>query len=453
MNAFMRKGITIVLVWLLSTCSAGCPLSGSGVRTDPRDVRSARALTRSGKASEAFAAFEKMIEGDPTDLAAHRGLVEAAYYAGRLEEVQARYRKAADDDDRKGLGYYGLALVSVARGPGHMQAALSRFADAAKAMPAESDVPYRIGLVYQMDGKNALALASFERALQMDPDRAAIRIAMGRSLAASGRGKQAIEVMRPVAGKPLTVEEAANASAVSARVFYPQRDLPIEVSAQINKATDLLEKDAAHPALTIVNDLAARFPDVAFIHTLKGLANSRMGNNGEAVVAFERSLDLRPDSPLALVGLGDVFFRIDKYAKARRYYEQVIGLDPFYLEPYQRMGEMALKLGDYDRAVQAYEMLVLMQPGEPMARHMYARVLFQSGRLSEAVGVYETILKHDEEDLQALLRLARLYLVLAERDPPSRERHREKARDCLERAEDLAPENEVVAEMLAGLED
>ena len=453
MHRVYRTEIILLLLGLTGLFSAGCPHKDAGqLAAEAKDVRSARALTKAGHAKAAYEAFERLVRKDPADLAAHRGFIEAAYYAGRLDELEALYDKKSRSSEA-GLGNYGLALVAAARGPGHMKTALDRFTRAAEAMPEEADVPYRVGKVYLLDGRPGEAKLAFEAALALDPERVDVRIALGACLQQAGDGKGAIEIMRSVAGKPLSQADATRAMEVSARVYDPHQDLPIELSAEINRAADLLSRDAAQPALTIVNDLAIRFPAVAFVHTLKGLANARLGNSGEGIVAFERSLHLHPDNPLALVGLGDVYLGVEQWSKARTYYDRAIVLDPFYLDPHQRLGEMAMKLGDLDRAVRSYQMVVSLKPNSSEDRHVLAQVLFRAGRYAESVGAYEELLRFSEDDVKALMSLARVHMVLGEKEPSARKRHRDRATELLEDALELSPENKMIAEMLSSLED
>ncbi len=418
-----------------------------------RQVRAARKLTKSGHFSEAFEAFENLIERRPRDLSAHRGLVEASYFNGRLHEEQEYYSSMSKSGSMRGIGFYGLALVAVAQGPGHMKAALEYFKKAAQMMPHEADVPYRIGLVLMMNGENKKALGFLTKALSMDPDFISVRIALGKCLSELGETKRAIETMRPIVGRELTPEQAKKALAVAEMIFNPQRDLPVELSAEINKVLDLMSNDAIQPALTQIDSLAKRFPDVAMVFSLRGLLHSRMENDAESIVAFEHALSLKPNDPFSLVGLGDVYMSLQKWEKARRYYEQALGVNPLDLDAYERLGSMALKLGDMDRAAHAYEMLMLLQPDSIDAKHQYAEVLFRAGRLDEAIGLYKSILSMDKDNLIALIRLAKTHLTIGKIKPETMSVHKKEAKKLLEKAKDLAPENEAVKEMLSSLND
>lgn len=458
--------VSIVIFVAFPLFSGGCHTGASSVFGDDyasgaesqdsrfaRQVHAARKLTKSGRSSEAFEAFEKLVKRRPRALSAHRGLVEASYFCGSLQELMQRYSSMSESGSTRGIGYYGLALVAIAQGPGHMKAALDFFSKAAKLMPDEPDVPYRMGLVLMMNGENKKALTFLQKALAMDADFVPVRIAIGKCLSELGDPKRAIEVMRPIIGHELTSEQAKKAMAVSEMIFNPQRDLPVELSTQINKVLDLMQNDAVQPAMTQIDDLIKRFPDVAIVFSLRGLVNSRMENNAEAIVAFEHALDLKPNDPFSLVGLGDVYMRLQKWDKARPYFEQVLGINPFSLDAYERLGSMALKLGDMDRAAHSYEMLMLLQPDSIDARHQYAEVLLRAGRLEEAVGLYKSILRMDKDNLIALIRLAKTHLTIGKIRPETMAVHKKAARKLLKKAHELAPENEAVKDMLNSLED
>ncbi len=448
-----RRILTVSLAGCLLAGLAACPREGATLRGEPDDMEAVRKLTLAGEPEKALEYFEEAVEREPDNLDAHRGLVEAAYYAGDLAAIADRYQERVEADSEDGVAHYGLALVAVARGPGHMAAALAHFEQAAAALPRSADVPYRIGLVHLLDGQPARARPALERAVELAPERPGPRIALGRCLAELGRGQPAMEVMRAVVGQELTAREAQKAQAVVALVFDPKRDLPTELATEIHRATDLLERDAVQPALTQIDDLAVRFPEQSFVHTLRGLANSRMGNNGEAVVSFERAIELKPCNPIAMIGLGDVYLRLEKWDRARAQFERALGCNPFDLMAYRRLGDMALELGDVERALRSFEALVLLQPDDPGTLHRYADVLVQADRLEQALGVYQTILEREEDDMAALMRKARVHIALVKRQPASAERHRSQARDLLEQAEDLDPENKAVQQLLASLED
>jgi tetratricopeptide (TPR) repeat protein len=437
---------------ILSLLLAGC--NHAVVPDRPVDpLVEARNLTKAGRAAEAYDRFKDILDREPDNLTAHRGLVEAAYYAGKLSEATGRYRKLSKKKGSEGLGHYGLGLCEVAQGPGHMQAALKKFKNAAGLMPKESDVPYRIGLVYLMNGEHEKARDSLARAMELDPDRADVRVALAGALVRLGKEQEAIEVMRKILRLSPTSEVARKARTLTSQVYDPLKEASPEVAQDLAKVVDLLHQDAVQQALLSVEKVLKNNPQNPFAYSLKGLAHSRLENNGEAIVAFERALELKPKSPVALVGLGDVYARLEKWPQAREYYEKAVGLDPFDLEAHKRMGEMALARGDHDWAARCYTTLVLLDSENLAHRHQLGRVLVKADRLQEAVAAYEGILQISPDDLESLVRLGSLHVALGEREPLTRTEQRRRARQYLEKAHELNPDNHAVTEMLSQLEN
>ncbi len=413
----------------------------------------ARNLTKAGLALEAYRRFEEILEKDPGNLTAHRGLVEAAYFAGKLEAVGDRYRKLSEEKGSEGLGHYGLGLCAVVRGPGHMQAALLGLENAAVRMPKEADVPYRIGLVLLMNGENQKAKESFDRAMQLNPNRADVRVALASVLVRLGREQEAIEIMRKILLLSPSPDVAKKARILTSQVYDPLKETVPELAQDLKKAVDLLHEDAVQQALALVEKVLGKNPQLPFAHSIKGLAHSRLENLGEAIVSFERALDLRPQSPVALVGLGDVYARLEKWQRAREYYEKAIGLDPFDLEAHKRMGEMALARRDHDWAASRYGTLVLLDPENLAHRHQLGLILVKAGRFEEALAAYEGILQLNDDDMESLVRLGSLHMLMGAREPVTRKEHRRRARAYLEKAQKLNPDNQAVFEMLQRLED
>lgn len=448
----MRRALIIaVCLPLLVLSLSGCrhaPL----VEDRPGDeVRTARALSRQGKAEEALRKFEGLLKTQPDNLAVHRGYVEAAYYAGRLNEARQRY--SALIESRPGLAHYGLALVDMAAGPGHMQEALTHLAAARERMPQEADIPFRTGLVYALNGELSLARSEFEAAVRLEPERAGIRVALGNVLSQQGDDAGAIEMLRSVMAEQPTPEEAQKAAAITARIYDPFRPLSPELSQEAQRVFDLLEQEAVGEALAAAEQFCVRHPDLALAWTLQGIARSRLESNAEAIVALERALELSPRMPLALVSLGDVYRRTERWQKARELYERALSLDPFDRAALERLADLADLRQDDERAEQALAKLILLSADDVELRQRRALVLVRADRVPEALDAYQDILRIQPDHVEAMVRLASLEIVMAQREPATRKSRRERASRLLAQAQKLAPENRAIADLIQKLEE
>jgi tetratricopeptide (TPR) repeat protein len=289
--------------------------------------------------------------------------------------------------------------------------------------------------------------------MQLNPDRADVRVALAGALVRLGKEQEAIETMRKILLLSPSPDVAQKARTLTSQVYDPLKEVAPELAQDLKRAVDLLQEDAVQQALLLVEKILKKNPQLPFAHSIKGLAHSRLESNGEAIVSFERALEMKPESPVALVGLGDVYARLEKWQLARECYEKAIGLDPFDLEAHQRMGEMALIRLDHDWAARCYGTLVLLDPEKLTHRRQLGLILVKAGRFEEALAAYEGILHLNDDDIESLVRLGSLHMVMGAREPLTRKEHRRRARAYLKKAQKLSPDNQAVLEMLQRLED
>jgi tetratricopeptide (TPR) repeat protein len=449
----MDYGTRSILWWvLLALVAAGCR-HGPEPRPERDPVEAARRLTREGKAEEALRRMDRRLEERPGDLAAHRARVEAAQAAGRLQELAKRYEAWLAVPSQAGLGHYGLGFVGLARGPGGMQAALEHLERAEAELGNESEIPYRIGRVLAMDGRHPAALEAYQRALTRGEPEAAVHIHLAASLVRLGRQPEAVEALRAAAALPLKPADAHTGRAVADEIYDPARGLPSEVAAEVHRAEDLLTQDLANQSLAALDALLARFPDTAYLHALRGLSHSRLQNHAEAIVAFERALELQPSNPTAELGLGDVYLRLERFPEARAAFERAVALDPFDAEAIERLASLAISLGDAGRAIPALERLCMLRPEDRASRHRLAQWYVRDQRLDAALERYQELTEGPDDDLAARLALARIYLDRAKLDAGRRAQHRKRALEELKRAEELSPDDQRLRDLRRQVED
>jgi predicted AlkP superfamily phosphohydrolase/phosphomutase/tetratricopeptide (TPR) repeat protein len=112
----------------------------------------------------------------------------------------------------------------------------------------------------------------------------------------------------------------------------------------------LLSAEAAQPLL----------PD---LHLALGRTYLRMGHTAEAGRAFERALEIDGESPQAFHGLAVVALRRRENERAADYALRAVGLQHFLPVGHYHLGVALVKLGDYERAILAFETAVSMTPG------------------------------------------------------------------------------------------
>jgi len=159
--------------------------------------------------------------------------------------------------------------------------------------------------------------------------------------------------------------------------------------------------------------------DFAFAEGLYGQENYQLA--AEKYLQFIKDHPDHANKSLALFRIGECHFRLDKFAEAVPYFQQVTGEfpDSEEAEPsFLWLGDAHYHAGSYQQAAAAYEMLLRKFPGSKQAaRAAYWRgeSYYHLGQYEQAIASYQDALKRrlgDQEAPYALYSIALAHLQL-----------------------------------------
>jgi tetratricopeptide (TPR) repeat protein len=185
---------------------------------------------------------------------------------------------------------------------------------AAERAPADAEIPYDLGRIYDQQGRQTQAADSLRRATALDP----------RSYKAWDN---------------LGLVSEALGDAAQAQQYYL-------------KAIALVYKD--HPRYDVVY---ANFAEL-FI---------RLGNYQRAFDLAAEAAERNPDEPRNLFLAGKALVRLGRSDLSLRWFEQAIALNPDYPEPHYQLAQAYRKLGradDADRALKSFQAAAARAPKE-----------------------------------------------------------------------------------------
>ncbi|MHC4984346.1 MAG: tetratricopeptide repeat protein [Planctomycetota bacterium] len=109
-----------------------------------------------------------------------------------------------------------------------------------------------------------------------------------------------------------------------------------------------------------------------------------------AMTLWEGVLKHRPDNHAAFNALGHEWDKLGKphEAKALELFQRAVSLRPDYPVARIALGELYIRKGEWDKAIQHLEIAVLLDPGEPKAHFHFAVALAQKDQLERAVSHY-----------------------------------------------------------------
>ena len=337
---------------------------------------------REGNIDGAIAEFQRILAEDEDDAAALAGLARAYWidsFSGskdkvRLEQALAVAERAVASNDL-------LVLARASR-----------------------------GLVYQELGRLDEARADFERALALQPADPASLYGLGRVQEASGEVEAA---------------EASYRQAIAARPegweYYARLGTLLHAQARYEEAEEVLKAGVA------------AVPDNARNHRNLGVVHYMQGELDQAASAFQKALQIEPDSWL-YSNLGTIQFAQGLYPLAVSAFERAIetgGANSYPVwgnlaDAYRWTPDNQEKAREaYQRALQLLEERLAATPEDPTLGSRKALYLAKRGDLREAVAEIERLERLETLDGGAWYRLG-VANEIAGRRPA--------ALDCLERA-------------------
>ncbi len=103
---------------------------------------------------------------------------------------------------------------------------------------------------------------------------------------------------------------------------------------------------------------------------------------------FLHNIQIRPDSFLATISLGEYFGRVEKdYAKAREYYSKAVKLRKNEIESQNELGNILMELDEYSEALQHFRIAHAENPSNWQTLNNMANAYYKLGNFQESLAV------------------------------------------------------------------
>ncbi len=345
----LRRGEITEAISLLKDAVKAAP-------TDPEPclALSSIYLRHLQKPDLAFKYAKRALELAPNRLASYAALIEVYQARGDSAMVSELIDQASRSKNAKAEYWISLAELAGQKllrpGGGEMTAKEREqleglLAKAAKAGARDAVVQARIGDLYALGGKIALALPCYRRAVELDSSLAGVREKLAGSYMEIGQSAEAIAVIEDIiAENPLNVAAydqltelqlrrenipAALASAEQSLILVPGDPIRYDRVIRMN-----LELSRSAAALVHAREASKRFPKTPAFSFFEALALSEEKRHTEAIRAFERTVVEAGNSHPDLLD-GDFYFSYGAAAeqggqteKALELFRKSIVLDP-----------------------------------------------------------------------------------------------------------------------------
>jgi tetratricopeptide (TPR) repeat protein len=221
----------------------------------------------------------------------------------------------------------------------------------------------RAGLANEHTGDHAGAERAYRRGLELDPQDAELRNALGWTLFQEGKTAEAVaEYERALAAKPDSAKSHNNLGLALVELGR------LEEAAGHFKASLALE-----PKAEIYSDL--------------GFTMARLGHSDEALADYRKALELDPECASAHANIAVTFVQAGQLDEAESHYRKALAVRPT-AETFNGLGYVLARQDRTEDAIAEFRKAIDANPKFAPAYNNLAEALVKQGKLDEAEQAY-----------------------------------------------------------------
>ena len=258
----------------------------------------------------------------------------------------------------------------------YVPAILQQLAQMAKQDPTYPVVAeyFNCGKALSDLGRNEEAIASYDKALAINPDLHEAWYSRGYALYALRRKEEAI------------------ASYEKALAIKPDDD-----AAWNNRGNVLSDLGRKEEAIASYYKVVQMKPDDDAVWYNRGVVLSDLGRKEEAIVSYDKALKIKPDDHEAWYNLGNVLDDLGRKEEAIASYDKALAIKPDKHEAWNNRGLALSALERKEEAIASYDKALEIKPDKHEAWNNRGNALSALGRKKEALTKFcEAIASYDQ---------------------------------------------------------
>lgn len=370
----------------------------------------ARVLQQVGENDLALTHFQRALELRPNHTGTRVAIGELLRREGRIDQairaLEPAGRQGSNEERARALGALGKAYFAA----GRRQSALEALEASVERAPAAAQSWTRAAEALLLSDEPQDYDAAIEHAIRgtrLAPNSASAFRVLGRAYSRSDMPTDSIRAYEEVVAREtedgysrrLLIRAALDGEEYAIARRHAQVLLRLEPDrAESHFLAGLVESRAGSYAKARGHYLEAirksKSPYAEAWYNLGRLARRR-GSADEAVAAYQKALEGRPNYVAAWNNLGLVYLDESRHAEAESSFRKAIEIDGAYVGAWTNLGDGYSKQQRYSDAIDAYERALALDPKRVANRLRLAVALRRAGRSSEAIRAYETLVSDE----------------------------------------------------------
>ena len=256
--------------------------------------------------------------------------------AGNIAAATMNYRNSLKQNPKNAGAADGLSEALTATGIAtaeiNNEAALPLFDEAVKLNPKNEIAFTKLGEIYDAQGRNALAITNYEKALVIDPELSSLYLPVALAYVEAGNAVKADAY--------LTKAEGAGADGSDARFA---------------RAVLLYKQDKNTEALTALDKILAADPQNGAASYQRAVIFAKLGQNDKAIDSYKKTTQIDPAFSQAWFDLGVIYYNKGDYSKALESYQEAVKADSGNARAHANLASTYRQLERYPEANAEYK--------------------------------------------------------------------------------------------------
>lgn len=283
---------------------------------------------------------------------------------------------------------------------GEHAAAAAILEELVASQPQQAVGWYKLGNAHRVLNRTDAALASYQRAIDLDPCYGAALCNRGAVLLAVGRPSDALASLdRAINADP--ADPIARYGFALAQIALNERSGALDsfdkaialnpdyFDVYLSRASLNEEERRLDAALADLDRACSLRPEVSVAYLRRANTLAKLRRWAEALRDYDRALQIDPRDYIAHLHRGNVFRESERFDEALRNFDKAIEIDAARIEGHFNRGLVLEQLGRVPEALASFERVIAIRPDWAPAQHSRALALLQLGDLAQGFASYE----------------------------------------------------------------
>ena len=157
----------------------------------------------------------------------------------------------------------------------------------------------------------------------------------------------------------------------------------------VQQLIELLNKGQFFNVMDQAKVITNQYPNAFFVWNIYGISAAQMKMFDEAVIAFKKSISIKPDIAETYNNLGNVYREKRELEKSIKIFQKAILIEPDYASAYNNMAVAFSELNKFKEAVQACKKAISLNPKDPSFYNNLGNVFKEQIKLHKAIEAYK----------------------------------------------------------------